>query len=83
MVLYLGASSDSEDESPLSEDEEEYPNNKDQPHLRFEIKSDDGFSVEADSIEGELLLPQMRFLKLMLCINVIRMFVFSCLEGCY
>lgn len=48
---YTGASSGSEDESPLSEEEEEYPNNKDQPHLRFEIKSDDGFSVEADSIE--------------------------------
>lgn len=24
-----------------------------QPHLRFEITSDDGFSVKASSIEGE------------------------------
>lgn len=48
---YTGASSGSEDESPLSEEEEEHPNNKEQPHLKFEIQSDDGFSVEADSIE--------------------------------
>ncbi|KAK7886679.1 hypothetical protein WMY93_026300 [Mugilogobius chulae] len=47
---YSGASSGSEDESPPSDEEEECPN-KDQPHLKFEIKSDDGFSVEADSIE--------------------------------
>ncbi|XP_033836501.1 histone-lysine N-methyltransferase 2B isoform X2 [Periophthalmus magnuspinnatus] len=48
---YSGASSGSEDESPPSDEEEECPSNKDQPHLKFEIKSDDGFSVEADSIE--------------------------------
>ncbi|CAL9705937.1 unnamed protein product [Knipowitschia caucasica] len=47
---YSGASSGSEDELELSDEEEECPN-KDQPHLKFEIKSDDGFSVEADSIE--------------------------------
>ncbi|XP_054639203.1 histone-lysine N-methyltransferase 2A isoform X2 [Dunckerocampus dactyliophorus] len=41
----------SDDESPMSDDDEEFLPNKDQPHLRFEISSDDGFSVEADSIE--------------------------------
>ncbi|XP_072317578.1 histone-lysine N-methyltransferase 2A [Eucyclogobius newberryi] len=48
---YTGASSGSEDELPPSDEEEECLNNKDQPCLKFEIKSDDGFSVEADSIE--------------------------------
>ncbi|XP_034553459.1 histone-lysine N-methyltransferase 2B [Notolabrus celidotus] len=48
---YSGAASTSDDE-PLSPDEDEKgPVNRDQPHLRFEITSDDGFSVEADSIE--------------------------------
>ncbi|CAJ1061647.1 histone-lysine N-methyltransferase 2B [Xyrichtys novacula] len=48
---YSGAASTSDDE-PLSPDEdEEGPINRDQPHLRFEITSDDGFCVEADSIE--------------------------------
>ena len=28
---------------------------RNQPHLRFEITSDDGFHVQADSIEGENL----------------------------
>nr|XP_057940590.1 histone-lysine N-methyltransferase 2A isoform X2 [Doryrhamphus excisus] len=41
----------SDDESPMSADDEECLPNKDQPHLRFQISSDDGFSVEADSIE--------------------------------
>ncbi|XP_010883339.2 histone-lysine N-methyltransferase 2A isoform X2 [Esox lucius] len=49
---YSGAVSCSDDELPPSEDDEdECPPHQDQPHLRFEIKSDDGFSVEADSIE--------------------------------
>ncbi|KAJ8005312.1 hypothetical protein DPEC_G00145320 [Dallia pectoralis] len=47
---YSGAVSCSDDELPSSDDDE-YPPKQDQPHLRFEIKSDDGFSVEADSIE--------------------------------
>ncbi|XP_068425205.1 histone-lysine N-methyltransferase 2B isoform X2 [Clinocottus analis] len=47
---YSGAASISEDEPPLSE-EEEFPTNRDQPHLRFDITSDDGFSAEADCIE--------------------------------
>uniref|UniRef100_UPI0037E98B96 histone-lysine N-methyltransferase 2B isoform X2 n=1 Tax=Semicossyphus pulcher TaxID=241346 RepID=UPI0037E98B96 len=48
---YSGAASPSDDE-PLSPDEDdECPTYRDQPHLRFEITSDDGFSVEADSIE--------------------------------
>lgn len=47
---YLGGVSASDDE-PSSDEDVEYPSSKDQPYLRFEIKSDDGFSVEADSIE--------------------------------
>ncbi|XP_048117913.1 histone-lysine N-methyltransferase 2A [Alosa alosa] len=39
------------DELPPSDSEDETKPNQDQPHLRFEIISDDGFSVEADSIE--------------------------------
>ncbi|XP_074510115.1 histone-lysine N-methyltransferase 2A isoform X2 [Sebastes fasciatus] len=48
---YSGAASTSDDESPPSDEDAEFPTNRDQPHLRFEIKSDDGFSAEADSIE--------------------------------
>ncbi|XP_029359699.1 histone-lysine N-methyltransferase 2B isoform X2 [Echeneis naucrates] len=48
---YSGAASPSDDESQPSEEDEECSTNRDQPHLRFEITSDDGFSVEADSIE--------------------------------
>ncbi|XP_059194436.1 histone-lysine N-methyltransferase 2B isoform X2 [Centropristis striata] len=48
---YSGAASTSDDEPPRSEEDEEFPTNRDQPHLRFEITSDDGFSAEADSIE--------------------------------
>lgn len=39
---------------PPQESEEKHLPKGDQPHLRFEITSDDGFSVEADSIEGEI-----------------------------
>uniref|UniRef100_H3DM94 Lysine (K)-specific methyltransferase 2Bb n=1 Tax=Tetraodon nigroviridis TaxID=99883 RepID=H3DM94_TETNG len=45
------AASASDDEPPLSDEDEKCPTNRDQPHLRFEISSDDGFSVESDSIE--------------------------------
>jgi len=48
----LGAASSSDDE-PLTSDEDLDCPNKDQPHLRFQITSDDGFSVDAESIEGE------------------------------
>ncbi|KAM9852299.1 histone-lysine N-methyltransferase 2B [Aulostomus maculatus] len=48
---YSGAASTSDDEPPLSDEDEECLTNRDQPHLLFEITSDDGFSVEADSIE--------------------------------
>ncbi|XP_030013009.1 histone-lysine N-methyltransferase 2B isoform X2 [Sphaeramia orbicularis] len=48
---YSGAASTSDDEPPLSDEDVEYPSSRDQPHLKFEITSDDGFSVEADSIE--------------------------------
>lgn len=51
--VLLGAASTSDDEPPASDEDEECPTNRDQPHLRFEITSDDGFSVEADSIEGK------------------------------
>ncbi|XP_051261446.1 histone-lysine N-methyltransferase 2B isoform X1 [Dicentrarchus labrax] len=48
---YSGAAATSDDETPPSGEDEECPTNRDQPHLKFEITSDDGFSVEADSIE--------------------------------
>ncbi|XP_016325854.1 histone-lysine N-methyltransferase 2B-like [Sinocyclocheilus anshuiensis] len=48
---YSGMLSCSDDEMPPSDGEEHSPPSRDQPHLRFEIASDDGFSVEADSIE--------------------------------
>ncbi|KAM6967509.1 LOW QUALITY PROTEIN: histone-lysine N-methyltransferase 2B [Aplochiton taeniatus] len=48
---YSGAASSSDEEPAHSDEDEEYPLSKDQPHLRFQITSDDGFSVEADSIE--------------------------------
>ncbi|XP_051963095.1 histone-lysine N-methyltransferase 2B-like [Xyrauchen texanus] len=48
---YSGMLSCSDDEMPLSESEEQSPPCQDQPRLCFEIISDDGFSVEADSIE--------------------------------
>uniref|UniRef100_A0A8C9ZQW5 [histone H3]-lysine(4) N-methyltransferase n=1 Tax=Sander lucioperca TaxID=283035 RepID=A0A8C9ZQW5_SANLU len=47
----LGAASTTEEEPPSSDEDEDFPTNRDQPYLRFEITSDDGFSVEADSIE--------------------------------
>uniref|UniRef100_A0A673AJ96 [histone H3]-lysine(4) N-methyltransferase n=1 Tax=Sphaeramia orbicularis TaxID=375764 RepID=A0A673AJ96_9TELE len=48
---HFSAASTSDDEPPLSDEDVEYPSSRDQPHLKFEITSDDGFSVEADSIE--------------------------------
>ncbi|XP_023648005.2 histone-lysine N-methyltransferase 2A isoform X2 [Paramormyrops kingsleyae] len=48
---HSGVISSSDDEMPPPELDDECPVNKDQPHLRFEITSEDGFSVEADSIE--------------------------------
>ncbi|XP_056329504.1 uncharacterized protein kmt2bb isoform X2 [Danio aesculapii] len=48
---YSGMLSCSDDELSPSDGEEHVPLSRDQPHLRFEIASDDGFSVEADSIE--------------------------------
>ena len=51
--VLLGAASTSDDEPLSSDEDEKCPTNRDQPHLRFEITSDDGFSVEADSIEGK------------------------------
>uniref|UniRef100_A0A8B9J803 [histone H3]-lysine(4) N-methyltransferase n=1 Tax=Astyanax mexicanus TaxID=7994 RepID=A0A8B9J803_ASTMX len=37
--------------TPPSDNEDQFLPRGDQPHLRFKITSDDGFSVEADSIE--------------------------------
>ncbi|KAJ8332811.1 hypothetical protein SKAU_G00417070 [Synaphobranchus kaupii] len=48
---YSGAVSSSDDETPPPDLEEKRPPCRDQPHLRFEITSEDGFNVEADSIE--------------------------------
>ncbi|KAG7269045.1 hypothetical protein CRUP_003666, partial [Coryphaenoides rupestris] len=48
---YSGAASSSDDEPLTSDEDLDCPPNKDQPHLRFQITSDDGFSVEAESIE--------------------------------
>ncbi|KAJ8289768.1 hypothetical protein GJAV_G00005120 [Gymnothorax javanicus] len=48
---YSGAVSSSDDEMPPPDLDDEWPLCRDQPHLRFEITSEDGFSVEADSIE--------------------------------
>ncbi|KAK2844415.1 hypothetical protein Q5P01_011074 [Channa striata] len=48
---YSGTACTSDDEPPTSDEDMECPTNRDLPHLRFEITSDDGFSVEADSIE--------------------------------
>uniref|UniRef100_A0A3Q2XLP7 [histone H3]-lysine(4) N-methyltransferase n=1 Tax=Hippocampus comes TaxID=109280 RepID=A0A3Q2XLP7_HIPCM len=48
---FLGAGSASDDDLLLSDEDEECLANKDQPHLRFQISSDDGFNVEADTIE--------------------------------
>lgn len=53
IVHLLGAASTSDDELPPSDKDDERPASRDQPHLKFEITSDDGFSVEADSIEGK------------------------------
>uniref|UniRef100_A0A087XLY9 [histone H3]-lysine(4) N-methyltransferase n=1 Tax=Poecilia formosa TaxID=48698 RepID=A0A087XLY9_POEFO len=50
-LVWRGSASTSDDEPTPSDDDEGCPTNKDQPHLRFEITSDDGFSVEADSVE--------------------------------
>uniref|UniRef100_A0A673XPR4 [histone H3]-lysine(4) N-methyltransferase n=1 Tax=Salmo trutta TaxID=8032 RepID=A0A673XPR4_SALTR len=47
--ILSGAVSCSDDELLPSDEDDECPPSRDQPHLRFEIKSDDGFSVEADS----------------------------------
>ncbi|XP_041758803.1 histone-lysine N-methyltransferase 2A isoform X1 [Coregonus clupeaformis] len=46
---YSGFSSD-DDMSPPKQDKTRFAN-RNQPHLRFEITSDDGFHVQADSIE--------------------------------
>ncbi|XP_046894057.1 histone-lysine N-methyltransferase 2A isoform X2 [Hypomesus transpacificus] len=49
---YSGAVSCSDDDLPPSDEEDcPNPNSRDQPHLLFQITSDDGFNVEADSIE--------------------------------
>ncbi|NP_083550.2 histone-lysine N-methyltransferase 2B isoform 2 [Mus musculus] len=46
-----GEASSSEEEPPSPEDKENQVPKRVGPHLRFEISSDDGFSVEAESLE--------------------------------
>lgn len=54
MCAALGAASTSDDEvPPPSDEDDELPASRDQPHLKFEITGEDGFSVEADSVEGK------------------------------
>ncbi|XP_041091096.1 histone-lysine N-methyltransferase 2B-like [Polyodon spathula] len=49
---YSGAASSSDEEGLFPDPEEEGgASAKDRPHLRFEIKSEDGFHIQADSIE--------------------------------
>lgn len=50
-----GWSSDEDSSSPFENDQDEC-SSQDKPHLLFRITSDDGFSVEADSIEGKKLV---------------------------
>lgn len=49
-VIVSGWSSDEDSPSPGKQDKcaSQY-----QPHLRFQITSEDGFSVEADSMDGQ------------------------------
>uniref|UniRef100_A0A8C5XWX1 Histone-lysine N-methyltransferase 2B n=1 Tax=Microcebus murinus TaxID=30608 RepID=A0A8C5XWX1_MICMU len=49
---YSGEASSSEEEPPSPEDKENQAPKRAGPHLRFEISSEDGFSVEAESLEG-------------------------------
>lgn len=65
-IVFLGILSGSEDEIPPPESEEKRPPKGDQPHLRFEITSDDGFIVEADSIEGTIRASVTHSILLML-----------------
>lgn len=50
LLSFLSGFSSDEETPPPQSDKRTYMN---QPHLRFEITSDDGFSVKADSIEGK------------------------------
>lgn len=49
----MGLSSSDEDNLNQEDKENEVPR-KTQPHLRFEITSEDGLNVQADSIEGKI-----------------------------
>nr|XP_036877490.1 histone-lysine N-methyltransferase 2B isoform X6 [Manis javanica] len=49
---YSGEASSSEEEPPSPEEKENQAPKRAGPHLRFEISSEDGFSVEAESLEG-------------------------------
>lgn len=53
--LFSGWISD-EDSSPPFKNDQDGCSSQDKPHLLFRITSDDGFSVEADSIEGKELI---------------------------
>uniref|UniRef100_A0A8D0GIR5 [histone H3]-lysine(4) N-methyltransferase n=1 Tax=Sphenodon punctatus TaxID=8508 RepID=A0A8D0GIR5_SPHPU len=49
---YKGEPSSSDEDDLFREDKENEVPRKTQPHLRFEISSEDGFNVQADSIDG-------------------------------
>ncbi|XP_029768980.1 LOW QUALITY PROTEIN: histone-lysine N-methyltransferase 2B [Terrapene carolina triunguis] len=49
---YTGELSSSDEDTLYCEDKENEAPPKSQPHLRFEISSEDGLSVQADSIDG-------------------------------
>lgn len=57
LICFLepGEASSSEEEPPSPEDKENQAPKRAGPHLRFEISSEDGFIVEAESLEGELV----------------------------
>lgn len=54
LICFLepGEASSSEEEPPSPEDKENQAPKRAGPHLRFEISSEDGFIVEAESLEG-------------------------------
>lgn len=55
--LPLGELSSSDEDALYCEDKENEVPPKSQPHLCFEISSEDGLSVQADSIDGMGPLP--------------------------
>ena len=68
LTPFLPAGFSSEEEGPPpKQDNRKYMN---QPHLRFEITSEDGFSVKADSIEGMTASCYVHALNIRGCTSV-------------